>query len=68
MEGLGYSYEGKKDYEKALQAFQKIVEEGESFQLGDAYLNVGRCYEKLGKNKEALKNYKAYLGVSQKST
>jgi tetratricopeptide (TPR) repeat protein len=67
MEGLGYAYEGKKDYEKALQAYQKILEEGESFQLGDAYLNMGRCYEKLGKNKEALENYKAFLKVSQKS-
>ncbi len=67
MEGLGYSYEGKKDYEKALQSYQKILEEGEHFQLGDAYLNMGRCYEKLGKNKEALENYKAFLKVSQKS-
>jgi len=67
MEGLGYSYEGKKDYEKALQAYQKIFEEGESFQLGNAYLNMGRCYEKMGKNKEALENYKAFLKVSQKS-
>jgi len=67
MEGLGYSYEGKKDYEKALQAYQRILEEGETFQLGNAYLNMGRCYEKLGKNKEALENYKAFLKVSQKS-
>jgi tetratricopeptide (TPR) repeat protein len=67
MEGLGYSYEGKKDYEKALQAYQKLLEEGESFQLANAYLDIGRCYEKLGKNKEALENYKAFLKVSQKS-
>jgi len=67
MEGLGYSYEGKKDYEKALQAYQKLLEEGENFQLANAYLDIGRCYEKLGKNKEALGNYKAFLKVSQKS-
>lgn len=67
MEGLGYAYEGKKDYEKALQAYQKILEEGESFQLANAYLDMGRCYEKLGKKKEALENYKAFLKVSQKS-
>jgi tetratricopeptide (TPR) repeat protein len=67
MEGLGYAYEGKKDYEKALQAYQKILEEGENFQLANAYLNMGRCYEKLGKKKEALENYKAFLKVSQKS-
>jgi len=67
MEGLGYSHEGKKEYEKALDAYQKILEEGETFQMGNAYLNMGRCYEKLGKNKEALENYKAFLKVSQKS-
>ncbi len=67
FEGLGYSFEGKKDYEEALQSYQKMIEGGESFKLEDAYLNVGRCYEKLGKNKEALESYKAFLKVSQKS-
>jgi tetratricopeptide (TPR) repeat protein len=67
LEGLGYAYEGKKDYEKTIQTYQKILEMGEGFQLGDAYLTIGLCYEKLGKNKEALENYKAFLKVSQKS-
>ena len=66
-EGLGYSFEGKKDYEKAVNAFQKVIDLGESFQLGNAYLGMGRCYEKLGKNKEAIENYKNFLKVSQKS-
>jgi len=30
-------------------------------------LDMGRCYEKLGKKKEALENYKVFLKVSQKS-
>ena len=67
MEGLGVAYEGKKDYEKALDAYQKILKMGDHFQLGGAYLNMGRCYEKLGKKKEALENYRAFLKVSQKS-
>jgi tetratricopeptide (TPR) repeat protein len=67
MEGLGYSYEGKKDYEKALDAYRKILKLGENFQLASAYLGMGRCYEKLGKNKEALENYKDFIKVSQKS-
>ena len=67
MEGLGYSYEGKKDYEKAVNAFQKVIDLAENFQLGNAYLGMGRCYEKLGKNNEALENYKNFLKVSQKS-
>jgi len=67
MEGLGYSYEGKKDYEKAMQAFQKIIDLGEGFQLASAYLGMGRCSEKMGKTKEALENYKSFMKISEKS-
>ncbi len=67
MEGLGYAYEGKKDYEKSVRAFKKLVEIGNSFQIGNAYLGLGRCYEKLGKNQEALESYKSFLKVSTKS-
>jgi tetratricopeptide (TPR) repeat protein len=67
MEGLGYAYEGKKDYEKASDAYQKIVHMGDHFQMATAYLGLGRCYEKLGKNKEALENYRSFLSVSEKS-
>ena len=66
-EGLGYAYEGKKDYEKALEGYRKIVEMGDHFQLADAHLSMGRCYEKLGKKKEALESYQAFLKVSQTS-
>jgi len=68
MEGLGYSYEGKKDYEKAINAYQKIIGLGENFQLGSAYLGMGRCYEKLGKNKESLESYRNFLKGSRKSS
>ena len=67
LEGIGYAYEGKKDYAKALESYQKIIEMGSSSQLAGAYLGVGRCYEKLGKNKEALESYKTYLKTAQKS-
>ncbi len=67
MEGLGYSYEGKKDYAKAINAYQKEIESGENFQLANAYLGLGRCYEKMGKSKEALENYRSFMKVSQKS-
>jgi tetratricopeptide (TPR) repeat protein len=67
MEGLGHAYEGKKEYEKALQAYQKVLEMGDGFQIADAYLNMGICYEKLGKAKEALENYKSFLKNAPKS-
>ncbi len=67
MEGLGYAYEGKKDYEKALHAYRKVIEKDSGSEISNIYLNIGRCYEKLGKNKEALENYKTFLKSSQKS-
>ena len=66
-EGIGYSYEGKKDYGKAIQAYQKVVDLGEGFQLANAYLALGRCYERMGKTKEALEGYKNFAKVSQTS-
>lgn len=67
-EGLGHAYEGKKDYVKALEAYKKILEVGEGYQLAEAHLNIGYCYDKLGKNKEALESFKAFLNSSQKSS
>jgi tetratricopeptide (TPR) repeat protein len=67
LEGLGYSYEGKKDYEKAINTYQKIIDLGEGFQSANAYLGLGRCYEKSGKNNEALENYRKFVKASQKS-
>lgn len=67
-EGLGHAYEGKKDYAKALDSYQKILEGGEGYQLAEANLNIGYCYEKLGKPKEALESFKAFLNSSPKSS
>jgi tetratricopeptide (TPR) repeat protein len=66
--GLGHAYEGKKDYAKALEAYQKALEFGEGFQLADSNLSMGYCYEKLGKTKEALESFKAFLNSGQKSS
>ncbi|RPJ10014.1 MAG: tetratricopeptide repeat protein [Deltaproteobacteria bacterium] len=66
-EGLGYAYEGKKDYAKALESYRKVIEMGSTPQLAHAYLGAGRCYEKLGKSKEALETYKTYMKTAQKS-
>jgi len=67
MEGLGYAYEGKKEYEKAADAYGKMLETGEGLQVANAHLGRGRCYEKLGKKKEALESYKTFLQVAPKA-
>ncbi len=68
LEGLAYACEGKKDYESALRQYQKLIDEGQRIGLADGYAGAGRCYEKLGKKKEALESYKAYLKVSENSS
>lgn len=68
LEGIGDAYEGKRDYDKAIEAYQKIVAMNQGFQAREARLQMGYCYEKLGKNKEAVENYRAYLEGTQKSS
>lgn len=67
LEGLGYAHEGKKEYEKALEAYEKMLEMGEGLQVANAHLSKGRCYEKLGKKKEALESYKTFLAAAPKA-
>jgi len=67
LEGLGYALEGKKEYEKALESYKKALDLGDGLPVGDIQLSIGRCYEKMGKNKEAVENYQAYLKESPKS-
>jgi tetratricopeptide (TPR) repeat protein len=66
-EGLGYAHEGKKEYEKAVEAYERMLEMGEGLQVANAYLSKGRCYEKLGKKKEALESYKSFLNLAPKA-
>jgi tetratricopeptide (TPR) repeat protein len=67
LDGLGFAYEGKKDYEKAIENYKQIITTDEKFESGEAYLKIGRCYEKLGKNKEAVESYQSFLRASPKS-
>lgn len=68
LQNLGYAYEGQGDYQRALDSFQSLVAKGENFLQPWAYLNVGRCYEKLGNREEALKTYRIFLEKFPDST
>lgn len=59
-DSLGYCYEAKKDFKKALEYFQKTINPPPG--LGEnGYLNIGRCFETLGDKKGGLEIYKKFL-------
>jgi tetratricopeptide (TPR) repeat protein len=59
-DSLGYCYEEKKDYKKALEYFQKTITPHPG--LGETgYLNAGRCFEALGDSEGSLTIYKKFL-------
>lgn len=61
-DGLGYCYEAKGDYSKALKYFEDSAKDpnGSAFR-GMAYLNAGRMAEQLKNSKGAVEYYKKAL-------
>jgi tetratricopeptide (TPR) repeat protein len=55
--GQGYAYEGKKDYQSAIDSFQKIIATEGTFMKAEAYFNLGRMYELLNNREKALEAY-----------
>jgi tetratricopeptide (TPR) repeat protein len=51
LNGLAYSYEGKKDFDKAVTYFEKIASDKDALMKDQAFFNLGRIYESLGKVK-----------------
>lgn len=56
-EGLGYAYEGKGEFTKAIEWFEKQKNEGKGVEISGAFLNLARGYELLGDNASACKYY-----------
>ena len=55
--GLGTAFEGKGDYAQAINWYNKVVTlRGDNVQAGD-FANLGKCYAKLKKYKEARAEY-----------
>ena len=65
--GLGYCYEAKGDYAKALQNYQKNAEENGSPYQGEGMLGVARCYEAQNQKQKALEGYQKALAKNPKS-
>lgn len=56
-EGLGYAYEGKSQYLKAIEWFEKQKEMGAERRAAAALLNIARNYELAGDTEAACKSY-----------
>ena len=67
FEGLGYCYEEKGDFEKALDYFKQSLNEGNCAIENLLYLNIARCYEALKDNTSALEYYKKAGGDESNS-
>ncbi len=60
--GIGYACEAKKEYEKALEAFNQVADSkpGNVFE-GLSYRNIARIYEEMNDSGKALDYYKKAL-------
>ena len=60
--GQGYGYEAKKDYKKALDAFENALKTPEATYLaGTVYRDMGRIYEEMKDTKKSLEYYRKSL-------
>ncbi len=66
LEGISYSYEAKGDYTKALEYYQKNMNEMSPYQE-EATLGAARCYEALNQKPKALELYQKALTKNPKS-
>jgi len=59
-EGLGYAYEGKGEFTKAIEWFEKQKNEGKDVDISGSLLNIARCQELSGDNAAACKSYTVF--------
>lgn len=59
-ESIGYAYEGKGEYRKALEWFEKQKSEGQGVNPM-SLLNLARCYEAEGDKEKACQSYREFI-------
>jgi len=67
LQSLGYAYETKGDYNRALENFGKNAEGATNPEQEEGLLGVARCYEALKQNPKALEAYQKALSRNPKS-
>jgi tetratricopeptide (TPR) repeat protein len=68
LNGMAYIFEAKGDYQKALENFEKNMEERNQPYQVEAMLGAARCYEALKQKPKALEIYEKALAQAPKST
>ena len=68
----GYIYHNRNEFQKAITVFNELLKKQKSAKCSDIkmyaiYNNIGSCFNYLGKNIEALKNYQTALTLAEKS-
>jgi TolA-binding protein len=55
---IGNIYEQKKEFQKAIDSYKMVLKNySQSFEIQDASLSLGRCYQRMGNVFEAKKMY-----------
>lgn len=67
LNGLGYAYEAKKEYETALEYFGKISVGSDPVLKAEALFNMGRLYAALGNTEKSQQAYQKIVADSPQS-
>jgi tetratricopeptide (TPR) repeat protein len=68
LNGRAYIFEGQGDYQKALETFEKNMEDRNQPYQVESMLGAARCYEALKQKPKALEIYEKALAQAPKST
>lgn len=68
LQSLGFAYQHKKEYEKALARLRELAAMKENFLKGESILAQAQIYEEMGKDEEAIKAYKDFLSEFPESS
>ncbi len=61
LSGLGYSFEGKKDFRKSITYFEMIASGDNVVMKDEALYNMGRLYEQMGEKENSQNAYKRLI-------
>lgn len=67
LNGLGYAYEAKKEYDTALEYFEKISVGSDPVLKPEALFNMGRLYAALGNEEKSQQAYQKIVADSPQS-